>query len=662
MQALADQASVFALLNTWQTVGWLRALDTGLARFLAEACPDAAPELLLTAALVSHQAGRGHVCLDMAQTLTAPAATLAFPEPEAALAEAPPSPAMVLAGLSLADWQARLGHAELVASGAGNTPLVRVDQRVYLRRYWGYEQQIRQGIEQRLASPLTISATALQAALAALFPAADPAWPNWQKLACALAARQGFAIITGGPGTGKTTTVVKLLAVLQALCFAEGRSQLLTIRLAAPTGKAAARLNESIAGQVQGLDLRGLAAGEQVRAAIPTAVTTLHRLLGARPHSRQFRYHRLQPLAADVVVVDEASMVDVELMARLLAALPASTRLILLGDKDQLASVEAGAVLGDLCRRAEAGHYTPATRTWLARVSGETLPTAYMDPAGQPLDQAIAMLRVSYRFAAASGIGQLARAVNAGETATSAALLQGEYDDIALQATAELDRLTRQGVPGRPHACGYDHYLQQLRANQPQAGDSPTRFEDWARLCLDAQRAFQLLAAVRHGPWGVDRLNQRIVEVLSQAGYLDPIGDWYLGRPVMVTRNDYELALMNGDVGLTLLYPVGGTAGEPELRLCVAFPATDGGAQVRWFLPSRLTAVETVFAMTVHKSQGSEFTHVALALPEQTSPVLTRELLYTSITRARRHFTLLAPTPDSLTATIKQRVLRMSGL
>jgi hypothetical protein len=251
---------------------------------------------------------------------------------------------------------------------------------LYLRRYWTYEQRIRAGIEARLSRPLTLPEDATRTLLDRLFAEENADTPPWQRIACALAARRAFAIVTGGPGTGKTTTVVRLLALLQGLALEAGGPPL-RIRLAAPTGKAAARLNESIAGQVASLPFDRLPGGEDaLRPAIPTQATTLHRLLGTRPDSRHFRYHAGQPLPADIVVVDEASMIDVELMAALLEALRPDARLIMLGDKDQLASVEAGAVLGDLCRHAREAHYTPQTRAWLEGVTGARLPEDLVDP------------------------------------------------------------------------------------------------------------------------------------------------------------------------------------------------------------------------------------------------------------------------------------------
>ncbi|MCP1367245.1 exodeoxyribonuclease V subunit alpha, partial [Halomonas sp. BBD48] len=430
-----DHDALLALLQRWVDRGWLRPLDRALVVFLHREVGDGQPLLLLAAALASHQLGRGHVCLDLAQTLAAPNLALSLPPEGDDLNDPPPLPSEILDGLHLDTWRAALANPMLVSHGdqarSGNTPLVRLDTsgstRLYLRRYWQYEQDIRHALHGRLTHELPTPPTeTLKQALDALFgeatasAAQDDAQLDWQKLACALAARSRFSVITGGPGTGKTTTVVRLLALLQALQLGQTGDRPLRIRLAAPTGKAAARLNESIAKQVEGISLLELASAacadgvdiQTLREAIPTEVTTLHRLLGSRPDTRHFRYNPSNRLALDVLVVDEASMVDIEMMAALLGALPPRARLVLLGDKDQLASVEAGAVLGDLCQRAEGAHYTPSTCDWLAQVAGATLPERYQSHHGQALDQAIAMLRVSHRFDASSGIGQLAQAVN----------------------------------------------------------------------------------------------------------------------------------------------------------------------------------------------------------------------------------------------------------
>ncbi|MBO3277687.1 exodeoxyribonuclease V subunit alpha [Pseudomonas schmalbachii] len=657
------------LLGQWAARGWLRELDRAFAAFLAEQAPDADPLLILAAALASHQLGRGHVCLDLAATLADSRFALSLPPEGENEKDAPTLPGALLDLIDLTGWQAALSDARLVANGPGNTPLVLAGRRLYLRRYWQYERDVRAGIDARLRRGEELRSALpeapLRQALDALFPAKKDAPTDWQKLACALMAGNAFGIVTGGPGTGKTTTVVRLLALLQSLALDGGRP--LRIRLAAPTGKAAARLNESIAGAVDRLDLSALSNGEAAREVIPTEVTTLHRLLGSRPDSRQFRHHAGNPLALDLLVVDEASMVDLEMMSALLAALPPRARLILLGDKDQLASVEAGAVLGELCSRAREGHYRPQTRDWLQQVTGESIDTALIDESGTPLDQAVAMLRHSHRFKSDSGIGQLAEAVNAGDVAALKAVWKSGYADLArVSVDARDSRVLRDLVVDGGRGgdmfgpVGYRNYLLAV-ARQPRPEDGPEVFDAWAGKVLKEHGEFQLLCALRRGPWGVEGLNQRITELLHGEGLIPSAHGWFLGRPVLVTRNDYGLGLMNGDIGITLALPQT-VDGVTRLVPRVAFPAGDGTQGIRWILPSRLQAVETVFAMTVHKSQGSEFTHAALLLPDSLNPILTRELVYTGITRARKWFTLASSGGRVLEPAIERRVQRASGL
>lgn len=721
--ALGSTPELLALCERWVARGWLRDLDRALVRFLASEAPDAPTLLLLAAALASHQLGRGHVCLDINATLNAPDFALSLPPEGDDLTDPPPLPSDVLATLTLSEWQAALHHPLLTSEGPGNTPLVVVtthsasgtpSTRLYLRRYWQYEQSLHQHIAARLEATGTESqggrpihwATGdashpglLPQALNILFKQSNGL--DWQKTACALAARSRFGIITGGPGTGKTTTVVRLLALLQTLQLAQQPSQPLRIRLAAPTGKAAARLNESIAGQVNALPLSELAtllsehspAAAASEIAIPTEVTTLHRLLGARPDTRHFRHSAANPLALDVLVIDEASMVDIEMMAATLSALPAHAQCILLGDKDQLASVEAGSVLGGLCRRAEAAHYTPATAEWLAQATGQPLPAEFIDPEGQPLDQAITMLRVSHRFNEHSGIGQLAKAINQPGHAQSerekqqavTAVLRHGYPDIhhlVMSDDAALDKLVIHGSPngfagngegrtdheGQPIAppTGYRHYLNVLHAQRPRGEsfeENQTAFDTWASKVLSAYSHFQLLCALRKGPWGVEGLNQRIASTLRRekllygSDYTLEKG-WYEGRPVLVTQNDYGLKLMNGDIGITLAVPDPRNPQQKLLR--VAFPTSDTEKPIRWVLPSRLHAVETVFAMTVHKSQGSEFLHTALLLPPTLNPILTRELVYTGITRAREWLTVVEAKRGVLHEAVVREMVRVS--
>ncbi|TBU90343.1 exodeoxyribonuclease V subunit alpha [Stutzerimonas kirkiae] len=662
--ALDDSGELLALLDAWVACGWLRELDRALAALLAELEEDASPLLLLAAALASHQLGHGHVCLDLHATLADPDFALSLPpegEPGGALL-----PSRQLARLTAGAWRAALAASRLVAvSGERHdTPLVLDGHSLYLRRYWTYEQRVAAAIGERLASARQIPQD-LPQRLQRLFPQ-GPGTPrsDWQKLACALATRSSFSVITGGPGTGKTTTVVRLLALLQGAAQEAGRP--LRIALAAPTGKAAARLTESIGAQVAGLDI-----DESVRQAIPSEVTTLHRLLGSLPGSRHFRHHAGNPLALDVLVVDEASMIDLEMMDNLLAALPTQARLVLLGDKDQLASVEAGALLGDLCRDAEPGHYDPATRAWLEAQSGQPLDADELLPGTAwqyPLEQHTVMLRHSRRFGAHSGIGQLARAVNRRDADQALATLREPHDDLYRLnlRSAQDPALEHLLLDGHGQAGGYTHYLQRLHETRPAptlAADDPA-WARWAGGVLQAFDGFRLLCAIRRGDWGVAGLNLRIAQALGRRGLIDASTPWYEGRPVLMTHNDYSLGLMNGDIGIALCLPEPDQQpGQPPRQvLRVAFPRNDGSAGLRYILPSRLSAVETVFAMTVHKSQGSEFEHTALLLPERLNPVLTKELIYTAITRARSHFSLIEQRESVFDQATRRAVERRSGL
>jgi exodeoxyribonuclease V alpha subunit len=669
LEALAplDRADdLMHLLERWVERGWLRALDKAFVGFLHELDPHADPLMLLAAALTSHQLGHGHVCLDLFETLKAPDFALSLP-PEGDLSSGVMLlPSQLLEGLDGAHWCHALAASPLVAlavdgsAAAQSRPLVLSGKRLYLRRYWTYERRIDSALRQRLAVQEAVSAD-LPQRLNGLFDQPPPdGVVDWQKLACALATRGAFSIVTGGPGTGKTTTVVRLLALLQAPAVEQGTA--LRIRLAAPTGKAAARLTESISQQV-----RSLQVPDAVREKIPTEVTTVHRLLGSRPGTRHFRHHAGNLLPLDVLVVDEASMIDLEMMANLLDALPPHARLVLLGDKDQLASVEAGAVLGDLCRDAEAGWYSPDTRQWLENVSGETLAGSGLLEdleASHPLAQQVVMLRYSRRFGEGSGIGQLARWVNQQNPEQARQLLDaGSHDLFCLHLKGEHDRaLERLVLDGQgSDAQGYRYYLNLLRTTRP-AAETPrddSRWTDWARQLLQAFDAFQLLCAVRKGPWGVEGLNQRITAALLKARLIDSDQQWYEGRPVLMTRNDYGLGLMNGDIGIALKLPE--SDGGPQV-LRVAFPRNDGQGGVRFVLPSRLNDVETVYAMTVHKSQGSEFAHTALILPDALNPVLTKELIYTGITRAKDRFSLIETRGGVFEEAVRRKVKRLSGL
>jgi exodeoxyribonuclease V alpha subunit len=467
-------------------------------------------------------------------------------------------------------------------------------------------------------------------------------------VACAIALRGRLSIVTGGPGTGKTYTVARLLALLYAM---DPEPQRLRVALAAPTGKAAGRLKQSIDRSLAELQPR-LAAFPDLHdlgARIGPA-RTLHSLLGARPDTRRFAFDAAHLLEVDVLVVDEASMVHLEMMSGLLAALPPDARVILLGDKDQLASVEAGAVLGDLCRDADAGRYTDESAQFIHAATGQTLPATFMSD-GPSLAQQTVMLRESFRFG--GPIGQLALAANAGDESAAATLLRAD-SGLALQwidarAPTSIVQLALHGRSGA--AGGYRSYLELIQ--QRPASITEESHLAWVTSVLKAYDRFRLLCAVREGSWGAAGLNTAVERALADGGLLTRRGLWYEGKPVMVTRNDSSLGVYNGDIGI-VLRPL--DAGAP-LRAYFM-----DGAAVRSVGVSRLSDVETAFAMTVHKAQGSEFEHTVLVLPQEPSRVLTRELVYTGITRARTAFTLVTGRTQSLAEALASRTQRSSGL
>ncbi|NOT10555.1 MAG: exodeoxyribonuclease V subunit alpha [Methylococcaceae bacterium] len=643
--------SALEKIDQWIGLGWLSHLNRAFARFLLDQDQQAADAVIWVGALVSHQLDRGEVYLDLEKLCQHPGLTLAIPSDEAWTQEFDYSfkELTLFKKYGLQHWLTALSDSPLVSSGSGDTPLVLDVHRLYLRRFWRYQQTQNLCIQQRLQPIRNDLPEPLRHQLATLFPTSLEK-PDWQKIACVLALRSRFTLITGGPGTGKTTTLTKLLVLLIQLHEHEtASSKPLNILLSAPTGKAAARVSESIARAIDNLDIP-----EHIKLYIPRKASTLHRLLGSRHDSRRFIHHRNNPIVADIVIVDEASMVDLEMMASLLDALPSGAQLILLGDKDQLASVEAGSVLGDLCQGAEQAAYDDETLSWIRRYAGE-LPNE-SPKTGSKINQQTIMLRYSHRFNQHSGIGHLSRAVNEGDATQAQNILNdtARFPDLLPEPKADYVRLRDSPQPqvagqllkklvtittgtndqGQPNPRqGYGYYRDIILLNRP---TNHAHYNAWAKQVLNAFDAFQVLCAVRRGDWGAEGLNQQIENCLfpKQSQSL-----WYEGRPVMITRNDYNLGLMNGDIGIALK--------ESGGKLRVAFPNDDPLAEgkIRWISPMRLPDVETAFAITVHKSQGSEFNHVALVLPENKSPVITRELIYTGITRAKQNFTLLESSP-----------------
>ncbi|MDA9557688.1 exodeoxyribonuclease V subunit alpha [Vibrio sp.] len=485
---------------------------------------------------------------------------------------------------------------------------------------------------------------------------------NWQKVAASVALTRRFSVISGGPGTGKTTTVVKLLAALIKQAELEHKVPP-SIKLVAPTGKAAARLTESIGNAIGGLPLP-----TEFKALIPTDASTLHRLLGSINQSNEFRHHAQNPLHLDVLVIDEASMVDLPMMYKVMSALPPQARVILLGDKDQLSSVEAGSVLSDICELYD-GAYSHQQQQWLSQLTGfEHLPASTKV---QGMSDGVCVLQKSYRFDSRSGIGQLARAVNAGDSYQVAQVWGKGFSDIEQCALSEESYQTLLKTLSHEYAG----FLKELNNNEQAPVDSLTSFdysnpadpltivaplksstlESRAKRALDAFNRCRLLCAVREGEFGIVGMNRHIERMLSRQGHIKTSGEmWYHGRPIMVTQNDHALGIYNGDVGICIL-----DMNEEVPRFKVCFELPDGS--IKSILPSRVPEHETAFAMTIHKSQGSEFDYTLLLLPPESTPFLTKELIYTGITRAKKRLSLYANT-DVVTGGLKNTISRASGL
>lgn len=601
-------------LRHLEGMGVLTPLDLHFAAFLCRFERTPEEGMPLAAALTSQTTREGHICLDLMKIAGKPLEGCTLEDP--------------LYYPRCDTWTEGLRVWPPVGSPGEVRPLI-LDQgnRLYLYRYWKYETLLAEAMAHRALRTLpAVDPAPLEEALNGLFPRAGAGEDlDLQKVAAWTASRKALTILSGGPGTGKTTTVARILA-LWALA-SQGKA--LRVALAAPTGKAAARLKEAIQRAKQGLSCT-----QAVKEAIPEEASTLHRLLGTIPGSPYFRYNQKNRLPIDAVIVDEASMVDLSLMCKLVQALPDTARLLLLGDKDQLSSVESGAVLGDLCAGTGRTGYGPDTcRAW-SRVSVNPLPVTAAE--GNPLRDCIVVLEKNYRFGADSGIGALSLAVNRGDAEEALRILRegGRQDLRWIPMEPEIgssptlrDRVTR----------GYGPYL-----GGEGAGEVLSRFD-----------GFRILCALRKGPFGAVILAQWVEGVLREAGVLRPGRLWYPFRPVMVTVNDYALGLFNGDTGIALRDPE--AAGE----LRVFFKARDG--RFRAFSPLRLPEHETAFATTIHKSQGSEFDGVLMILPDRDSPVLTRELLYTGITRARRGLAILG-TERIFRLAVSRRISRNSGL
>ncbi len=587
-------------------------IDIHLARTLQRLNGDKNPLLFLATALVSSQTRAGHICLD-----------LNLLEEQNFLNEKIGDQMGRLPKFTLPELLNTLRQASVAGKPGTVKPLIYDDKkRLYLKRYWDYQDKLAQFVIKRAALPMPKKGNSQQiiARLDAYFPAKTDAI-DWQKMSAATAVLKQFCIIAGGPGTGKTHTVGKILAVL----LEQQPRKLCRIKLAAPTGKAAVRLQQAIAGVKT-----NLTCDDKIKAAIPDEASTIHRLLGFIPSSPYFKHNAENPLALDVLVVDEASMIDLALMAKLVEAMPEHARLILLGDNNQLASVEAGAVLADLSGNNKTS-YSPDFAQQLSVLTGQAEIQSYAENKGPAIRDSVVRLKKSYRFESAEGIGALSRAVNAGEAELALKHMHSEaFPDIQWQPLG-MDKLRNELIQNAV-----------IDTSHPEPKRILKRFE-----------AFRILCALRDGPQGVQTINAQIEQFVKNKLQVSAEQRWYAGQPILIGQNDYQLNLFNGDVGVILADP------ENADELTAWFPAAEG--EFRKLPPSRLPRHESSYAMTVHKSQGSEFAKVLLVLPEQDSPVLTRELIYTAITRASG-FVEIRGNENVFAAAISRHIQRSSGL
>jgi exodeoxyribonuclease V alpha subunit len=638
--------SVRERLQPFERRGGLEKVDVHLALTLLRLDSTDDPDMALAAALASRAPRHGHICVELNRV------TSSFAEEE----DQGDNETLALPWPKLEEWLKLLADWRLVrlAGDSRETPLVLDGQRLYLDRYWRYQERLLDVLQDRAGRfAKTPHGELLRDGLSRLFPTGDQsAEPDRQRLAALVAVLRGLTVISGGPGTGKTTTVKKILALLleQHLYQAKsGTTQgLLRIGLAAPTAKAATRLGEAL-----GEDLDNLKVDDAVKETLQgLQPKTIHRLLGARRSSSpSFRYSAENPLPYDVVVIDEASMIDFALMTRLVEAVPRTSRLVLLGDRDQLASVEAGSVLGDICGPAGTELcFSPGFIKDVNESAGVNLADLVSEHDRGPVADCMIHLTRVYRYGKGTGISAVARAINAGEERAndvvaylrhSATMEKGpgtNYTDVELHEVGADEML-----PTKSLQMMVDGFLPLIEAVESDEVDQ----------ALEAMASFRVLCAHRRGKLGVSGVVSAIEKGLEKAcPWFNTSHPFYLGRPVLVRQNDYNVGLFNGDFGIVVRHP------ETKQRT-VAFPRV--GAEPRYVGPARLPPHVTVFATTVHQGQGSQFEHVVVVLPSRPSQIVTRELLYTGVTRAQRRATVVA-TEDALRRAVAHRIQRASGL
>lgn len=588
--------------------GLFTSFDLHFAQFMCNLSRTFDPQLFLAAALTTRSFRDGHVCCNLEEFAQKPVHSV---KGQIML---PP----------LDEWLGCLLKSGIIGRPGSYCPLILENTKLYLYRYWKYEQDLANILLSRAKDKIRIDVNEFAVYLKSLFDSPSESGINWQKTAAAVSLLNQYTVISGGPGTGKTTTVAKILALLNM-----SSQKNLRIALAAPTGKAAARLSSSIQSIIPKLPVPA-----DIQKRIPCEAHTIHRLLGAIPNSPDFRHNASAPLPYDIVLVDEASMIDLALMAKLVSAVPQKSRIIMLGDRDQLSSVEAGAVIGDICDTGNIHKFTKAQSDILKNLYPEYNETGNeLEPL---ISDSIVTLRKSYRFSEDSGIGKLSRAVIQGDINKVTDIMNSSsYTDCKKKALPSINSL-RYELRGKV----LEYFVPLISEKDP--GSALSKLD-----------TFKILCAARQGPFGVTAINNTIISILKSSGLISGEENIFRGLPILINTNDYALDLYNGDNGIIMP----DLENNKELR--VAFKST--GSNIRMIHPRQLRSWEAAYSTTVHKSQGSEFDHVLLVLPPVPIPVLTRELLYTALTRARKSVEIWC-TDAILQKTVSARVIRYSGL
>jgi len=605
--------------NVLSSIGLPSSFDYALADSLIQRGATREPWLRELIAQLSAAVQQGHSCLPLQELCDE-------------LASSTPNDRGIVC--TTEQLHERLSASGLVGDPGAETPLICDGKNLYLRRYFEYERRIAEDLLRRTcADPVMLESSRLRKQIETLFPANTTTKPDWQRVAAVLALRQNLTVILGGPGSGKTWTVLRLLVLIAQQTLPpsnvveaelEPQKKSLRIALAAPTGKAARRVSDSLQ-----RDLAELPVSDELRAILPREATTLHRLLGMRPHSSKPRYDRANPLPLDVLVLDEASMIDLPSMARVLDALPREARLILLGDPDQLASIEIGNVLSELRVFNLHNRYSPLVAANIAGVTGSAPEITSASTAR--FGDVVVTLTHSHRFSAGGSIAKLVEAVRNGDADCACEILR-QGDSIVWHEHEQNDAFAQT------LKIAVQHYGPLQAATAPEQA-------------LHALAHFRVLGALREGPWGTRALNAAIARAQLGLKVWQPLPLHYPSAPLLVSENDHTLRLYNGDSGVLLV--------DTQQRLRAWFADAQHG--VRGLSANQLPAFELGYAMTVHKAQGSEYDTVLVLLPPQPHPLLTREWLYTALSRARNELILMG-NETVLRAAIASPAQRWSGL